>query len=79
LQDKEEDELGEPIRELAQHPQELFIDLVPRTRRTIQRRVILGEFTFFATMMPLVVLREFWEVVVQDCHAKGNFHAGVAS
>jgi hypothetical protein len=55
----EEFDPGEPIAELAQFEQDTSSDLVVRTRRSIQRRTVVGQFASFAATMPLIVIREF--------------------
>jgi hypothetical protein len=57
---------GEPIAALAQFEEDTSSDLIVRTRRTIQRRTVIGQLTSFAATMPLAVLREFWQVLNHD-------------
>jgi hypothetical protein len=54
---------GEPIRALAQFEVATAADLLIRVRRKIQRRTTVGHLTSFAAGAPLVVLREFWELL----------------
>jgi hypothetical protein len=74
----EEPDRVEAIAELAQFEEDTSADLVVRTRRAIHRRTVFGHFTSFATTIPLLVLREVWEVLVKDSHVKGHSHEGIA-
>jgi hypothetical protein len=62
----EEIDPGEPIAALAQFEEDISSDMIVRTRRAIQRRTVVGQLTSFAATMPLVVLREFWQVLNDD-------------
>jgi hypothetical protein len=55
---------GEPIAALAQLKTDTSSDLIVRTRRAIHRRATAAHLTSFAATMPLVVLREFWLVLI---------------
>ena len=60
----EEIDPGEPIAALAQFENDTSGDLIVRTRRTIHRRATAAHLTSFAATMPLVVLKEFWLVLI---------------
>jgi hypothetical protein len=54
---------GEPIWALAHFEADTAADLLIRVRRKIQRRTTVGHLTAFAASAPLVVLKEFWELL----------------
>jgi hypothetical protein len=60
----EEIDPGGPVAALAQFENDTSRDLIVRTRRTIHRRATAAHLTSFAATMPLVVLREFWLVLI---------------
>jgi hypothetical protein len=55
---------GEPIRALAGFERDASSGLVTRIRRTIQRRATAGQLASFSLSIPLVVLSEFWFILI---------------
>jgi hypothetical protein len=69
--DGEEVDPGKPISFLAGFQHDVSSDLVVRIRRTIQRRVTVGQLASFSVSLPLVLLREFWAIVITRPKSKG--------
>ncbi len=63
---------GEPIALLAEFDHDASTDLLTRIRRTIQRRTAAGQLTSFTWNAPLVVLREFWLILIEQLNPKGT-------
>jgi hypothetical protein len=75
MQDGEEADLvdlGEPIGALAEFDHEASTDLLTRIRRTIQRRTAAAQLTSFSWNAPLMVLREFWLILIEQLNPKGT-------
>jgi hypothetical protein len=66
----EEVDPGEPITELAAFEHDVSARLISRIRRAIQRRTTAAQFTSFAFDLPLVLLKEFWLVMVGQFNLK---------
>jgi len=64
IRDAEEIDPGEPIAALAGFEHDVSSGLVTRIRRTIQRRTTVGQLASFSVTIPLVVLREFWSILI---------------
>jgi hypothetical protein len=58
----EEIDPDEPIAALAHFEQDTSTDLIAGTRRTIERRTVVAQFTSVAAILPIIVIREFWLV-----------------
>ena len=71
MQDGEEVDAGEPIALLAEFDHEASTDLLTRIRRTIQRRTAAAQLTSFSWNAPLVVMREFWLMFIEQLNPKG--------
>jgi hypothetical protein len=56
----EEVDAGEPITQLAGFEHDVSARFMSRIRQAIQRRTTAAQFTSFALDLPLVVLKEFW-------------------
>jgi hypothetical protein len=65
-QDREEVHMGEPVAELAAFEQDASASLLVRIRRAIQRRTTVAQLTSFSSSVPLVLLREFWLILVEQ-------------
>jgi hypothetical protein len=72
MQDGEEVDPGEPITLLAEFDHEASTDLLTRIRRTIQRRTAAGQLMSFSWSVPLVVMREFWLILIEQFNPKGT-------
>ena len=55
---------GEPVAQLAGFEQATSTGLLGRIRRSIQRRSTVAQLTTFSASVPLVVLKEFWLILV---------------
>jgi hypothetical protein len=64
IPDAEEIDPGEPIAALAGFEHDVSRGLVTRIRRTIQRRTTVGQLASFSVSIPLVVLKEFWSILI---------------
>jgi hypothetical protein len=64
IPDAEEIDPGEPIAVLAGFEHDVSSDLVARILRTIQRRTTVGQLASFSVSIPLVVLTEFWSILI---------------
>jgi hypothetical protein len=60
----EEVDAGEPITELAGFEHDVSARFMSRIRHAIQRRTTAVQFTSFALDLPLVVLKEFWLMLI---------------
>jgi hypothetical protein len=60
----EEIDPGEPISSLAGFGHDVSGSLVMQIRRTIQRRITVGQLASFSMSLPLVLLKEFWAIVI---------------
>jgi len=60
----EEIDPGEPISSLAGFGHDVSGGLVTRIRRSIQRRMTVGQLASFSVSIPLVLLSEFWAIVI---------------
>ncbi len=65
-QGREEVHMGEPVAELADFEHEASADLLVRIRRAIQRRTSVAQLTSFSASIPLLVLREFWLILIEQ-------------
>jgi hypothetical protein len=62
--DGEDTDPGEPIAALANFEHDTSTGLLARFRRTIQRRTTAAQLTSFSSSVLLVVLREFWLMLI---------------
>jgi hypothetical protein len=60
----EEVDPGEPVTELAAFEHDVSARLMSRIRHAIQRRTTAAHLTSFAFHLPLVLLKEFWMVMM---------------
>jgi hypothetical protein len=58
--------MGEPVAELAALEHDASSALLVRIRRAIQRRTAAAQLTSFSAGVPLVVLREFWLILMEQ-------------
>ena len=58
--------MGEPVAELAAFEHDTSPALLVRIRRTIQRRTAVAQLTSFSASVPLMVLREFWLILIEQ-------------
>jgi hypothetical protein len=83
MRDGAEIDPGEPIAALAGFEHDTSSGFVVRVRHTIQRRTTLGQLTSFSASMPLVVLREFWLILIKGLNPidmrKGSSNEGKPS
>jgi hypothetical protein len=63
-EDPEEIDPGEPIAALARLEHEVSNDFLARIQRTVQRRTTAGQLISFAVNIPLVLLKEFWSILI---------------
>jgi hypothetical protein len=70
MQDNDEVDPGEPVAELARFEQDASASLLVRIRRAIQRRTAVAQLTSFSASVPLVVLKEFWLMLIGQLGAK---------
>jgi hypothetical protein len=63
---------GEPLAQLAEFDHDASGDLLTRIRRTIQRRTTAGQLMSFSWSAPLVVMREFWLMLIEQLNPKGT-------
>jgi hypothetical protein len=61
---------GEPIPQLTRFEHETSAGLLTRIRRSIQRRSTVAQLTSFTASVPLVVLKEFWLILVGQFNQK---------
>ena len=66
--DGEAVDMGDPIAELAAFEHETSTGLLVRIRRAIQRRTAVAQLTSFSANVPLLVLREFWLILMGQLH-----------
>jgi hypothetical protein len=64
VRDAEEIDLGEPIAALAGFERDVSSNLATRIRRTIHRRITVGQVASFSASIPLLVLKEFWAILM---------------
>jgi hypothetical protein len=64
MQDADKIDPGEPITALANLEQEASRNLIVHIRRSILRRTTLGHLTVFSIRIPLLMLKEFWSVLI---------------
>jgi hypothetical protein len=62
----QESDSGEPIPALAELEHHASSDLLSRIRHSIQRRTALGQLSSFSVDIPMLVLKEFWSILI-DC------------
>jgi hypothetical protein len=55
---------GEPIQQLARFEHEPSPGLLLRIRRAIHRRTAVAQLTSFSASVPLVILKEFWLLLI---------------
>jgi hypothetical protein len=67
----QEVDMGEPIAELAAFEHDASAALLVRIRRAIQRRTAVGQLTSFSASVPLMVLREFWLILIEQLNPNG--------
>jgi hypothetical protein len=72
VRDAEEIDLGEPIAALAGFERDVSSNLASRIRRTIHRRITAGQVASFSASIPLLVLREFWSIVMGRLNPVGT-------
>jgi hypothetical protein len=72
MQDGGEVDPGEPIAVLAEFEHEASTDLLTRIRRTIQRRTAAGQLMSFSWSAPLMVLKEFWLILIEQLNPKNT-------
>jgi hypothetical protein len=56
---------GEPVPQLAKFEYETSPGLMSRIRRAIHRRSAVAQLTSFSASIPLVVLKEFWLILIE--------------
>jgi hypothetical protein len=61
---------GEPLVALAKFEHDTSSDLLTRIRRAIQRRTTAAQLASFSASVPLLVLREFWLILVERFNPK---------
>jgi hypothetical protein len=66
MREDEEIDPGEPIAALAKLEHDTSSLLVGRVLRTIQRRTAIGQLTSFSAEAPVVVLKEFWLILINQ-------------
>jgi hypothetical protein len=66
----EEVDPGEPILALAELKHDASSGLVPRIRRTIQRRTTVAQLASFSVSIPLLLLREIWSILINRPNRK---------
>jgi hypothetical protein len=57
---------GEPIAALAGFEHNASTGLLSRFRRAVYRRTTVAQLTTFSTSMPLAILMEFWNILVEQ-------------
>ena len=57
---------GEPVTELAGFEEETPYGLLARVRRSILRRTAAAQMTSFWWSTPLLILREFWIILLDQ-------------
>lgn len=65
-QGREALDMGEPVAELAAFEHDASAALLVRIRRAIQRRTTVAQLTSFSASVPLMVLREFWLILIEQ-------------
>jgi len=63
---REDIDVGEPVAELAAFEHDASGALLVRVRRAIQRRTAVAQLTSFSASVPLIVLREFWSILIEQ-------------
>jgi hypothetical protein len=71
IRDGGEIDPGEPIAVLAEFGPDTSNGLVLRIRHTIERRTIIDHLTSFSVGMPVLLLREFWLILVKRLDPMG--------
>jgi len=61
---------GLPVTELAAFEHDVSARLISRIRNAIQRRATTAQLTSFAFHLPLVLLKEFWLVLLGQFDSK---------
>jgi len=61
---------GEPVTELAAFEHDVSARLMSRIRHAIQRRTTTAHLTSFAFHLPLLLLKEFWLVMMGQFDSK---------
>ena len=67
----EEIDPGEPISALAGFERDASSGLVTRIRHAIHIRTTVGQLASFSVGVPLLVLREFWSILINRPHRTG--------
>jgi hypothetical protein len=65
-QGREDVPMGEPVAQLVDFEHDASADLLLRIRRAIQRRTSVAQITSFSSSVPLLVLREFWLILMEQ-------------
>lgn len=68
---EEEIDPGEPVGELASFEHAPSANFLGRIRRTLQRRATVSQIASFSWNTPLLVLMEFWLMLIQPLNPKG--------
>jgi hypothetical protein len=55
---------GEPVQQLARFEHEASPGLLARIRRAIHRRSAVAQLASFSASVPLVILKEFWLLLI---------------
>jgi hypothetical protein len=63
---------GEPVALLAGFEQDTSSDLLTRIRRAILRRTAAAQLTTFSWNAPLLVMKEFWLLLMEQFTPKGT-------
>ena len=61
---EEEIDPGEPLAALVRLEHDVSKDFLTRIRHTVQRRTSARQLASFAISIPLVLLREFWLILI---------------
>jgi hypothetical protein len=64
-----DDEMGEPIAELATFGSDASQGFVARFRNSVQRRKLTVQLLSFSWSAPGLVLKEFWLMLIEQPHA----------
>jgi hypothetical protein len=67
----QESDPEEPILALAELEHHASSGLVSRIRHTIQRRTAIGQLSSFSVNIPVLVLKEFWSILIDCLNSKG--------
>jgi hypothetical protein len=72
IRDDEDVDPGEPIAGLAKFEHAASTGLLLRFRRAIQRRTTVAQLTTFSASAPMMVLMEFWLMLVEQLSPKST-------